>query len=173
MDGNGFALTSAKEGASFDFSGNGAVELASWTHGGSDNAWLVLDRNGNGTIDSGKELFGNYTLQPPSRHPNGFLALAELDDPSNGGDGDGWITHADSMFSELRLWKDLNHDGISQPAELITLEQAGVTGISVNYTTSKWTDQFGNQFRYRSEVRRAENSKVARYCYDVILSFPH
>jgi hypothetical protein len=170
--GTGFQLTSAGNGVLFDFYGNGHSIQMAWTSANSNNAFLALDRNHNGRIDSAKELFGNITEQPPSPEPNGFLALAEFDKAENGGNGDGIIDSRDAVFSHLLLWIDANHDGISQTNELHSLPELGVYSLALKYTEARRTDQFGNQFRYKSAVNpdpEDSESKDGRVTYDVFL----
>jgi hypothetical protein len=174
-EGEGFQLTSADNGVMFDIRGDGHPVKLAWTARGSHNAFLALDRNGDGTINSGKELFGNFTQQPAAAHPNGFLALAEFDKPENGGNGDGVIDEHDAVYPRLRLWIDENHDGISQPTELHTLAELGVLSLSLDYFQAEREDRFGNRFRYKAKVnpnrhdKRDEASEVGRWAYDVFL----
>lgn len=144
----GFEFTSLDRGVRFDLDADGVRERASWTEIGTDQAFLVLDRDDNGTIDHGRELFGALTPQPPTRHPNGFRALAVFDQPAQGGHGDGYISDADAIYPLLRLWFDRNHDGVSQPFELETLEDREVTGIDLDYRTTSRRDRHGNLLRW-------------------------
>ena len=163
--GEGFHLTSAANGVTFDFYGTDKPFKLSWTDPGFSNGWLVLDRNNNGKIDSAQEMFGKTTQpQPPSKTPNGFLALQHYDV-----NGDGVIDAQDPVFSKLRIWVDANHDGVSQSWELFTLAQKGITSISTSFKLTERIDEYGNRFRFMGAITDAKGAKDATKVYDVFL----
>jgi hypothetical protein len=172
VEGDGFDLTSFAGGVAFDINNDGITSGLAWTAAGADDAFLVLDRDNNGSVDNGAELFGNFTPQPASPAPNGFRALAEYDKAAQGGNGDGVVSAGDSIFPSLRLWRDTNHNGLSESSELHTLNSLGVTAFELNYHESRRTDEFGNQFRYRAKVRDAKNSRAGRWAWDVFFAGP-
>ena len=101
--------------------------------------------------------------QPKTAHPNGYLALAVYDLPSQGGNGNGWIDPGDAIWSKLRIWTDANQDGEAQPWELRTPEGVGIKRIALGYKLAERVDEYGNVFRYVSRVLDASDPR----CYDV------
>ncbi|EJU71165.1 iron-regulated protein FrpC [Neisseria meningitidis 92045] len=129
LDGDGIETVATKgfAGSLFDHTNNGIRTATGWVS--ADDGLLVRDLNGNGIIDNGAELFGDNTkLADGSFAKHGYAALAELD--SN---GDNIINAADAAFQSLRVWQDLNQDGISQANELRTLEELGIQSLDLAY----------------------------------------
>jgi hypothetical protein len=172
---DGFKLTSAEDGVLFDFNGDGVLDRIAWTEPDSDDAWLAMDRNGNGIIDSGAELFGNRTpayadrLEPVT--PTGFSALDFLQGLDYGRNvDDGVLNRRDEVFHRLLLWRDINHDGISQPNELQMASSAGLVSIGVRTKESRRRDPNGNLFSLRATAEWVVgNQAVTNYAYDVWL----
>lgn len=131
-------------GGDFDLTGRGYNVSTDWPT--ATTPWLALDRDGNGSIDSGAELFGSATrLASGAFARHGFEALAELDD-----DADGVLTEADAAFASLRLWADQNGDRLSQADELVSLKEAGVTSLSLDMSVVPHCDARNNCERERS-----------------------
>ena len=100
LDGDGIETVGLSANIYFDHDADGVLTKTGWV--GKDDALLVWDRNANGRIDTGAELFGDFTALPNGAlAPNGFAALAALDANS-----DGMLDARDPAFAELRLWCD-------------------------------------------------------------------
>ncbi len=147
-----YHLTDRSGGVVFDLGATGIARQVPWTSSISDEAFLVLDRNGNGMIDDGTELFGDVTPQHQTTSPNGFEALALYDDTLNGGNEDGRIDAIDDIFGRLQLWTDRNNNGVSEAMELMYVSDSDVEWIGLGYGQSDRVDRFGNEFRYRGRA---------------------
>ncbi len=109
---------------------DGFAELTGWV--GSKDGFLVLDRNANGRIDDNTEMFGHPGL-------SGFADLSLLD--SN---ADGIIDQHDAKFADLRVWRDLNQNGISEAIELFSLTGLGIKSIDTHAHPLDITTTTGN-----------------------------
>jgi Ca2+-binding RTX toxin-like protein len=136
----------------FDHNGNGVRTATGWVK--SDDAFLVLDRNGNGSIDNGRELFGDSTpLTAGGVAADGFAALAQEDT-----NGDGKVDSLDARFASLRLWRDLNQDGVSQVGELFTLSSQGIIALNLAKTANSQILANGNQIADLGGYVRSDGS---------------
>ena len=141
LDGDGIETVSHNgyKGALFDHDGDGIRTASGWV--ASDDGLLVVDRNGDGIINDGKELFGDSSvLKDGTKAAHGYAALAEYD--SN---WDGVVDAKDTDFDKLRVWRDLNQDGVSQKEELFTLEEVGVQSLNVAYQDTNQNLGNGNR----------------------------
>ena len=122
----------------FDHDADGIATATGWVK--ADDGLLVLDSNGDGVINHGGELFGDNTLlKDGSLAANGFAASAEFDD-----NGDGKIDAQDAVFEQLKVWRDINQDGVSQAEELFTLEQLGIQSLDLNHQAVNQRQGNGN-----------------------------
>jgi hypothetical protein len=161
LDNGPYSLTGLDDPVSFDLSATGKSETVGWTLRGASEAFLWLDRNGNGKVDDGAALFGSATPMPTGGHaPNGFAALAGFDS-----DGDGIIDTQDPVWESLLLWIDRNHDGVSQADEIMPLADTAITAIELVYHWTGRHDEYGNTFRYEGQVHEGRGRKPV---YDVV-----
>ncbi|MFW5857526.1 MAG: hypothetical protein ACOCX4_06595 [Planctomycetota bacterium] len=147
LDGDGIDLRSAEEGVQFDLTGDGKAEQTAFVQG--DDALLFVDRNGNGIADTGTELFGD---QEGDAH--GFAKLRRFD-----GNGDQLIDESDALYQRLRLWQDRNGDGVNQIDETLTLEEAGVLSLGLDFLETDEEDGKGNAVRQISSFLRRDGAR--------------
>ena len=120
--------------------------------------WLALDRNSNGAVDDGGELFGSATvLKSGALAANGFDALRELDT-----DGDGQLTSADAGWSQLALWNDADGDRVSSSSELTSLGARHLVSIDLAYAVERRCDDSGNCEVERAGFRYVDEAGVER-----------
>jgi len=152
LDGDGLETVGLASNIHFDFDADGVLTKTGWA--GKDDALLVWDRNANGSIDTGAELFGDFTVLPNgSLAPNGFAALAALD-----ANGDGILDATDPAFAELRLWRDTDQEGVTGAGELIPLQDAGIVSLNLANTLKNQGLSNGNQLTREGSFTRADGT---------------
>ncbi|MCY3927602.1 MAG: hypothetical protein OXG81_04955 [Acidobacteria bacterium] len=179
-----YDLTDTSGGVWFDLSADGQLQRIPWTATNSDDALLVLDRNGNAIVDDGTELFSHVSPQPatdPGEAAHGFRALVVFDETVNGGNGDGQISVDDAIYAHLRLWLDVDHDGKTDRGELQALQDVQLTTISLDYTdANEHRDRHGNVFKFSAPAHfmtgRSVDAWVVYFnletCRDCVLEEP-
>ena len=160
-------MTNRENGVKFDIAANGRQVQIPWLADDIDG-WLVLDIDRNGIIVDGEQLLGNATpfqAQPlnSTEQRHGYRVLRTFDDNK-----DGLISAADAVWKMLGIWRDANHNGVSEPGEIVNLEFTAIESISLDYKESRRKDQHGNEFRYRSGIQFSDGRKGLSF--DVILS---
>lgn len=154
LNGNGIQTLPSNLEIAFDFYGNNAPIQTGWIH--SDDGLLVWDKNNDGVINNGNELFGdNSLLLDNSKAEDGFSALSILDSNTNG-----LIDTYDAPWSELKIWQDKNSDGISQKNELFTLNDMGINSIELNTSQINYYDKNGNFHKLGSSVNWSNGNKT-------------
>ena len=155
--GDGVCLTSKATGVMLDFTGRGVQKLTPWTCAHQEDAFLVIDRNGNGLVDGASEMVGGL-LGPP----NGFEYLRIRAAPRRSllPQAPAWLDVHQRPFSELALWTDRDHNGRSEWRELQSLDYAGVRRIELTGRGDAKRDGWGNLVLARSRVQFVRNNST-------------
>ncbi|HGG6556739.1 TPA: hypothetical protein ACJG76_004950, partial [Salmonella enterica subsp. diarizonae serovar 61:i:z] len=139
LNGDGVKTISKSSGIIFDHDGNFFAENTGWIS--PEDGLLVMDKNQDGKIDSGNELFGNNSLlNNGSLAKNGYEALREYDE-----NHDGVLDKNDSIWRQLKVWQDKNSNAVVDDGELLSLEQLKITSIRLDYENINFTDSEGNK----------------------------
>lgn len=144
---DGIHLGQKGHGVMFDLYGTGTLVKSQWTAPQGNEAFLIYDKNGNGLVDSGLEMFTNYNplILENRIAPNGFVDLAQYDQPILGGNDDGLISDDDQIWQELLLWLDKNADGVATLNEMLKLADVGLTRLNTIPKDNNRQDPAGNR----------------------------
>ncbi|MDR7377138.1 ABC-type transporter Mla MlaB component, partial [Rhodoferax ferrireducens] len=154
MNGDGVKTLSISSGVKFDLFADGNQVNTGWVSGG--DGLLVMDRNHDGVINDGSELFGSSTtLASGAKASDGYAALSELD-----ANHDGVVNSDDAGFADLRVWIDANSDGVSASGEVKTLASLGITSISTQATVQISQDN-GNLIGLTSSYETSDGATHA------------
>ncbi len=155
LDGNGLKTVGLGSNIYFDHNGDGILTKTGWV--GEGDALLVWDRNANGLIENGAELFGDFTPMPDGTlAPNGFAALAALDT-----NGDGVLDATDPAFAELKLWIDSDQNGVTGEGELMSLADAGIASLNLGSTLKNQKQSNGNTLAREGSFTRTDGTERA------------
>ena len=146
LDGDGLRMTDREHGVEFDLNADGERQQMPWL---AEDGWLVLNDYEDGVVRDGRQLFGDRSAQEnlAGEQRNGYAALRTFDDNQ-----DAVIDRGDGVWPILAIWRDLNHNGVSDAGEVVNLTNIGLKSISLDYRESRRQDPHGNELRYRSRV---------------------
>ncbi|MBM7625131.1 calcium-binding protein, partial [Sporohalobacter salinus] len=142
LNGDGIKTIGQEKGVHFDLDNNDFKEKTGWIN--SKDGLLTLDKNNNGTIDDGSELFGTETK-------SGFEMLGEYDSNS-----DNKIDKNDEIYSQLKVWQDKNQNGESEADELYTLKELDIKSINLNHEHVSKTEENGNVIRNKGNYESVD-----------------
>lgn len=155
LNGDGIHTTDLFYPVVFDLDGDGDLEWAAWTSPYTEDGFLWLDRNRNGDVDDGRELFGTATVLPGGGHAcNGFEALAVFDRMEHGGNADGRIGPGDQIWGKLQVWVDRNHDAVASPDETSRLPRLGIRSLDLEYAETTEVDGNMNAHTFQGTYLR-------------------
>ena len=154
LDGDGLSLSTTR--VKFDLLGDGTMQSTTWV--GSNEGFLALDRDGNGLINSVRELMGNRSQCGDHLCYDGLEAMKALDSNK-----DNVLNAKDAVFTRLTVWVDANHDGVSQPGELSSLASRGITAVHLTHKEMNERNEGG---LVTAQVK-VDTTKGPRYAYDV------
>jgi len=149
FDGDGEGLLSlTASSVRFDMDGDGIAERTGWIE--ADDAFLALDRNGDGEITDIAEISFLGDLEGAQTDLEGLAAF-----DSN---GDGMLSALDDRFAEFKLWFDSNSNGVSDAGELRSFAEVGLVSISLTSTANETYDADGNLIYGISEFALADGT---------------
>jgi hypothetical protein len=169
LNGDGVNTTGTGDMVWFDLNGDGAKDHITWTNSNTMEGFLWVNLAGKNRVDDGSELFGIATVMPDGKKAkDGFQALAMYDDAAQGGNADGVIDSNDAVWNKLRVWIDINHNGVCEPGEVNPLRKYGVEAISLAAVRSTFVDADGNGHFLRGHYWRHVGGHVQLFDIDGI-----